>query len=346
MQLEDIGWGDPFRSDFSPYEKKGLAPGRVASSLRGAYLLWTADGDVEAPARQQLLRNPDTRPCTGDWVAYRKEPALIEATLPRRTKLSRKAIGEATSEQVLAANIDVLFIVTGLDRDYNPRRLERYMAIAWDSGADPVITLNKADLCEDPEARLEETRAVAGAAEIILTSAEGEPGVSAMRPFLEPGKTAALIGSSGVGKSALTNRLLGYDRREVGDVRAGDGRGRHTTVGRELVRAPEGWIFMDLPGIREVQPWSESGVEEAFDDVEALVRQCRFSDCKHDTEPGCAIRPALETGELEEARYQNYLKVQEETARLSRRKAELAAIEDKKSLRRVHKRFKKTPKRR
>lgn len=346
MNLASIGWGEPFASAFQPFAQRGLAAGRVASSLRGAYILWAEAGEVEAPARRKILKDADTRPCAGDWVAFRADPPLIEATLPRRSKISRKAPGEATAEQILAANIDVLFIVAGLDRDYNPRRLERYMAIAWDSGARPVIVLNKTDLCDDVAARVSETREVAGGAAVLSTSAVSDQGIEEMRALLAPGATAALIGSSGVGKSALTNRLLGFERREVGEVREGDGRGRHTTVGRELVLAPQGWILMDLPGIREVQPWSETGVEEAFEDIEALVLACRFSDCKHETEPGCSVREALDSGNLDPARYANYVKVQEEAAALGRRKSELAEIENKRNLRRVHKAFRKTPKRR
>lgn len=346
LDLKAIGWGEPFVSAFAPYQERGFSAGRVAATMRGSYLLWTEQGEVEAPARRKILRSADTKPCAGDWAAFRGEPALIEAILPRRSKLSRKAAGEVTAEQVLAANIDVLFIVAGLDRDYNPRRLERYMAIAWDSGARPVIVLNKADLREDAEELMRRTQEVAGGAEILTTSAATGQGVEAMRALLKPGATAALIGSSGVGKSALTNSLLGCERREVGAVREADGRGRHTTVGRELVLAPEGWVLLDLPGIREVQPWSEAGVEEAFDDIEALIRACRFSDCRHETEPGCAVREAMESGGLDEARYANYCKVQQEAAALGRRKSELAAMENKKNLRRIQKAFRKTPKRR
>ncbi len=347
MNLEAIGWGEPFASAFEPYRAKQLAPGRIASSLRGAYLVWTEEGEVEAPARAKLIRGgTETRPCTGDWVALRTDSPLIEATLPRRTKLSRKAPGEPTVEQILAANIDTVFIVAGLDRDYNPRRIERYMAIAWDSGARPVVVLNKADLCADTEGRVAETRALAGDADVVLASAHTGDGIQALKERLRPARTAVFIGSSGVGKSALTNVLLGYDLRAVAATRDADGRGRHTTVGRELILAPQGWLLMDLPGIREVQAWGDTGLEEAFDDVEELIAACRFSDCKHGGEPGCAVREALADGALDRARYRNYLAVQQERATLARRRAEREGMESNRRLRQSRNKPRKPSKRR
>lgn len=347
MTLDSLGWQDFFEQAWRERwaTESGCVPGRIASALRGAYVVWTADGEIEAKARGKLVRSPETRPVTGDWVVLCGTPLSVQAVLPRRTKVSRKAPGEKTVEQLLAANLDVLFIVTGLDRDFNLRRLERYLTVAWESGAQPVVVLNKADVCDEADERVKETRRIAGEAPVVLTSAETGDGVDELRRFLSPGRTAALIGSSGVGKSALTNRIFGTDLREVGAVREADGRGRHTTVGREIVRAPDGWLLMDLPGIREIEPWSDEGVEQAFEDVEELVAACRFNDCSHTSEPGCAIREALESGELDAERWENYQRLQQGLEKLDGRQKELQQAQNRRNVRASHRAFRKTPKR-
>jgi len=336
-RLADIGWNDFFQQAWDEqFADSDLIPARIASSLRGAFILWTEEREVEAPARPKLFRRAGSKLCTGDWVALRQDPLVVEAGLPRRTKVARKASGLDTAEQVLGANVDVLFLVQGLDRDFNMRRLERYMSIAWDSGADPVVVLNKADLCNDLDARVAEATEIAKGAPVVPTAALSGEGVDVLLGFLNPGKTAALIGSSGVGKSELTNRLAGGAIREVGAVREADGRGRHTTVGRELIQTPQGWLLMDLPGIREVQPSGEGGMEQTFPDVEALLGQCRFADCSHQGEPGCAIREALSSGELDRSRYENYLKVQRDLDVLNQRKDARLAGEAKQRMRKIH----------
>lgn len=343
MTLESLGWSDFFEQAWRERyaDETGCIPGRIASSLRGAYIVWTADGEIEAKARGKLVRSPATRPVTGDWVALCGSPSTVQAVLPRRTKVSRKAPGEKTVEQLLAANLDVLFIVTGLDRDFNLRRLERYLAVAWEGGAQPVVVLNKADVCDEADERVAETRRIAGEAPVVLTSAETGVGLDELRRFLAPGKTAALIGSSGVGKSALTNRLFGAELRAVGALRESDGRGRHTTVGREIVRAPDGWLLMDLPGIREVEPWSDEGFEQTFEDVEQLIAACRFRDCSHGSEPGCAVREALQAGELDADRWQSYQRLQQGLRQLDVRQKELKQTEQRRNVRA----FRRTPKR-
>ena len=347
MTLESIGWDDRFEAIWqADFAAPGLEPARIASSLRGAFILWTARGDVEAPARPKLIRRAESKPCTGDWVALRTDPPVVEAVLPRKTRVARKASGAQTVEQVLGANVDVLFLVTGLDRDFNIRRVERYLSIARESGARPVIVLNKADICPELDRRLAEIAEIAGDTLTLNVSAKTGEGVDAMLELLEPGKTAALIGSSGVGKSALTNRLLGHELREVGDLRESDQRGRHTTVGRELLRAPAGWLLMDLPGIREVQPIADAGIEETFSDIEELMAQCRFRDCSHSGEPGCALQEALDSGALDRARYANYRQMQEEVAILERMQSARAAGEAKKEMRRIHKERRRTSKKR
>jgi ribosome biogenesis GTPase / thiamine phosphate phosphatase len=338
LPLAEIGFDDFFaeawaREGFGP----GLEPARIASALRGAYLLWTAAGPIEAPAKPKLIRRVETRPCTGDWVALSRSPPTVEHLLPRRTCVIRKAPGAQTADQALGANVDTLFLVQGLDRDFNVRRLERYLAVARDSGARPVVVLNKADLCEDLGARVAESMAVAGDAAVLTVSAATGAGMDQIRSLLTPGRTAALIGSSGVGKSALTNRLLGGEVREVGAVRDSDGRGRHTTVGRELIRAPEGWLMMDLPGIREVQPTAEEGVEQTFADVEDAIARCRFANCSHEREPGCAVRDALASGALAPGRWSNYLRMKQELGILAARRDERHAGAAKQAMRRLHK---------
>ena len=336
-QLAEIGWDSFFQQAWDElFADSGLTPARISSSLRGAFILWTADGEVEAPARPKLFRRAGSKLCTGDWVALRTDPLVVEAGLPRKTKVARKAPGTETVEQVLGANVDVLFLVQGLDRDFNVRRIERYMTIAWDSGAQPVIVLNKADLCNDIAARVAEATEAGKGAPVVPVCALTGQGVDELLSYLTPGKTAALIGSSGVGKSELTNRLAGGDIREVGAVREADGRGRHTTVGRELIQTPQGWLLMDLPGIREVQPSSEGGVEQTFPEVEALIAQCKFSNCSHKNEPGCAIRAGLASGELERSRYENYCKVQRDLAVLSQKKDDRQAGEAKQQMRKIH----------
>ncbi len=347
MKLEDIGW----KAFFSEYwEKefagKNLIPGRVATAHRGFYTVWTEQGAVEAPARGKLIRDVSTRPVTGDWVAMEMNPPAVQNLLPRRTAVVRKAPGEETVRQVLGANVDTLFLVSGLDRDFNLRRIERFLVIAHQSGAQPVIVLNKADVTAEAESLLERTREIAHDAPVVLTSALEGQGIDQLEHYLRPGETAAFIGSSGVGKSHLTNRLLGTEQRAIGEVRESDGRGRHTTVGRDLMIAPGGWLLMDVPGIREVQAWGEERVEDTFADVESLIEQCRFRDCSHRSEPGCAVRQALDGGELSSERYANYRKMQQECKKLSERRDERAALDEKRNLRKVHKSNRDAPKKR
>ena len=345
MNLREIGWDDRLEEIWkAEYAGRDMAPGRISSSLRGAFVVWTEQGEIEAPARPKLIRRVESKPCTGDWVAMRTNPPVVEAVLPRKTRVARKASGAQTVEQVLGANVDVLFLVTGLDRDFNIRRVERYLAIARESGARPVIVLNKADICPELDQRMAEIEEIAGEALILPLSAKTGAGVERMRALLEPGKTAALIGSSGVGKSALTNQLLGYELRAVGALRESDQKGKHTTVGRELLRAADGWLLMDLPGIREVQPMADAGMEETFSDIEELMSQCRFRDCTHSSEPGCALRAALESGELDRARYTNDTRMKGEIALLERMKDARAAGGAKKERRRIHKEQRRAPK--
>jgi ribosome biogenesis GTPase / thiamine phosphate phosphatase len=263
-------------------------------------------------------------PVVGDWVAIAPRPgegrATIHALLDRASFFSRKAAGRTVKEQVLAANIDTALIVMALDHDFNIRRLERYLTLAWGSGVQPIVALNKADVCEALAERTAEAQEAAIGVPVLDMSAETGEGVESLGALLAPGKTAALMGSSGVGKSTLINRLLGAEHMATGAIRADDQRGRHTTTHRELVILPGGALLIDSPGMREVGLWGdEEDLDAAFSDIEELADGCRFSDCRHGEEPGCAVRAALQEGSLDEGRYESWRKLQKELAFLSRR---------------------------
>jgi ribosome biogenesis GTPase / thiamine phosphate phosphatase len=317
--LERLGWNDEIARTFEA-DAAGLEPGRVAVQHRGVWEVVTERGEVlvEVTGRLHHAADPGALPVVGDWVGLRD--GLIDAVLPRASKFSRKTPWTEVSEQVLVANVDVVFLVMGLDeRDFNVRRLERYLTTAWEGGATPVIVLNKADLASDLDQQLGETETVAFGVPIHPVSAETGEGVDDLRRHLAGNRTVALLGSSGVGKSSLINRLLGEEHFTIGDVRS-DGRGRHTTTHRELVPVPGGGVIIDTPGLRELQLWeTDGGLDQAFVDVAEVIAQCRFSDCAHRTEPDCAIKAALADGSLTEERWESYQKLQRELARLERK---------------------------
>lgn len=324
MDLAALGWNEIFATAFAEHARAGLVPARVALEHKHAYVLLAESGELAGEVRGRLLKDRDASrlPAVGDWVAVALQPgghrAHIHAVLPRRSWFSRRAPGERAEEQVVAANLDTVFLVSGLDADLNPRRIERYLALARGSGADPVIILNKADLCADVAGRVEEVRAVAGGAAVHAVSAHAGAGLEALAPYLQFGHTVALLGSSGVGKSTLVNRLLGVARQEVRDVRADD-RGRHTTTRRELISLPGGALLIDTPGMRELQLWSHAaeGLLAVFPEIVALAGHCRFRNCRHAAEPGCAVRAALAEGTLAPERFHSFLKL----------RAELEAVE-------------------
>jgi ribosome biogenesis GTPase len=335
MQLQDLGWSSLFESQLAT-APEGI-PGRVASANHGRFLVWTATddagtGEVDASVTGVLRKSGALWPAVGDWVILRPDAPVIDRVLNRQTKLSRKQPEREIREQVLAANIDVLFIVSGLDRDYNPRRIERFLVMAKESGARPVVLLNKADLAAELNLDLAEIVAtvqlLSPAITVLPISARSDENLDAIPAQLAQGQTAALIGSSGVGKSTILNRLLGDERQATNEVRASDSRGRHTTTTRQLFRMPGGWLLMDLPGLREVQLWASGdpasagsstggggNLEASFDDIQALAQNCRFRDCTHNAEPGCAVTSA----HLDPARLANYQKMQKELAHLERK---------------------------
>ena len=336
MFLESLGADASVHSVFQPYAARGLVLARVASSQRDHYQLFTTAGEVAAEASGALwYRTPDRAgmPVTGDWVAARAEGlyAIVEAVLPRKTVFSRRAAGRRDEEQPVAANIDLVFLVCGLDGDFNLRRLERYLTLAAEAGAQAVVVLNKTDLCPDVEARTAETAAVARGIPIVATTTTTPGGVDELREFLAYGRTVALLGSSGVGKSAIVNCLLGEWRLPTNEVRASDSRGRHTTTRRELIPLAGGGAVIDTPGMRELQLWAgEDSVDRTFDDIAEFASRCRFRDCSHSGEKGCAVAAALADGMVSAERWKSYRKLIGEARRHEEKSDRLAAAERKK----------------
>ncbi len=324
--LQQIGWDGGWAAAFEPHRAAGLVPARVAVQHRGAYDLIAAGGEIRAAGSQQLVRDREL-PVVGDWVGYDPVGGLVEVVLPRRTSISRKEVWQAVREQVLAANMDIAFLVQALPLDFNLRRLERYLAMAWESGADPVVLLTKTDLVDDVEPFLAgvETVTLGACPALALSSKTGER-LDEIRPFFAGNKTAVLLGSSGAGKSTLVNALAGEELLKTAEVRADDQRGRHTTTRRELILLPGGGVVLDTPGIRELQLW-EADLEQVFSEIDELAAHCRFDDCAHDQEPGCAVREALAEGRLTRARFEAYLKLQREQAALDVRRNALARRE-------------------
>lgn len=335
--LEELGWRTHLDAELEDHP--GTIPGRIAVEHRSAYVVLSDHGEVWAQTSGRL-RHHSARaalPAVGDWVACRVNPgeskATITAVLPRWSKFSRQEAGMDTDEQVLAANIDLVWITQALDRDLNPRRLERYLAMTWAGGADPVIVLTKADTCDDPEAaRASLGAAGAGAAVYITSSVTGE-GIDELAALLRPGRTIALLGSSGVGKSTLVNSLAGTGIMKTAALRP-DGRGRHTTTHRELLLIPGRGLIVDTPGMRELQLWDDAGsIDTTFDDIATLAEDCRFRDCVHATEPGCAVTAAVDNGRLGRDRLQSYHKLQRELRHLALKRDQRAAAEERRKMR-------------
>lgn len=327
-----LGWDGGWASAFAPHAASGLIPGRVVAAHRDAWrvALVSGDSDAELSGRFRFAAlGPGDLPAVGDWVAVtRSHPALVSAVLPRRTSFGRNRLdGQATAEQVLAANVDVALVVTGLDGDFNLRRLERYLAVAWSGGTTPVIVLNKADAVGDPDGARFAAASVAPGVDVRLTSAlEGDGVAELARDHLVPGRTAVVLGSSGAGKSTLLNALLGEERAPTGAVRADDARGRHTTTHRELHRLPGGGLLIDTPGIRSLGvAGADDGLAPAFADVADIAAECRFADCHHESEPGCAVRSALADGRLSHERFASHRKLEREAAHVARQGDRLLA---------------------
>lgn len=337
-----LGWSAALADAFAPHAADDLVPGRVALEHTHIYRVVTADGELLARVSGRLRHRAASRvdfPAVGDWVAVERAAhggdARIRAVLPRFSRFSRRAAGDPTEEQIVAANIDTVFLVSGLDGEFNPRRIERYLLVAAESGATPVIVLNKADLVEAPEAMAEAVRRSAPGVAVHAVSCRVPDTLRALRAHLGSGRTGALLGSSGVGKSSIVNQLIGRELLRTRDVRESDSRGRHTSTARQLVVLPDdGGILIDTPGMRELQLW-ETGdaLAGTFADIDALAAQCRFRDCSHRHEPGCAVRSAAESGELAPGRLESYQKLREEQAFQARQQDQRALIEEKRQAR-------------
>ncbi|MDY6784935.1 MAG: ribosome small subunit-dependent GTPase A [Cyanobacteriota bacterium] len=353
MNLDQLGWNDFFASHFAQSSSCGSCAGRVVCVQKNAVLLHTESGEYWATLTGKLRylasRSADL-PAIGDWVVCQvlagEQRALVQAILPRKSQFSRQAPGKATDEQIIAANLDTVFLVVGLDGDFNLRRIERYLIQIWESGASPVILLNKADLCEDIEQRKAEVAAIAIGVPLYAISAANQQGLDPLTPHLAPGKTVALVGSSGVGKSTLTNRLLGHQRQAVREVRRGDSHGRHVTTYRELICLPSGGLLIDTPGMREFQLWqANEGLSETFAEIEILTAQCRFRNCQHESEPGCAVQQAIAEGMLSPKRWRNYQKLNRERQYTSAKQDRQSYLAQKEKWKKIHRILRKKQKR-
>jgi ribosome biogenesis GTPase / thiamine phosphate phosphatase len=349
--LQDLGWNEDFAYAFSRQADGLHAPGRVATQRGPVLTVLTERGPAKAQIAGRLKHRAATAadlPAVGDWVVVSERPdegaATIHGVLPRRSTFVRKEAGVITEEQVLAANVDTVFVMTSLNADLNLRRLERYLTLSWESGATPVVVLTKSDVCDDVAGSVSAAEQVAIGVAVHAVSAVTGDGMEALAAYLERGRTVALLGSSGVGKSTLVNRLMDEEVQTVRQIRSDD-KGRHTTTHRELLVVPGGGLLIDTPGMREMQLWeADDGLGDAFPDVEAFASRCRFSDCQHDSEPGCAVKEAMESGELSSLRYASYVKLQRELMYLERKRNARLAAEETRRWKVMHKSMRRNPK--
>lgn len=335
LDLEKLGWSSYFEESYKKFENENTCPGRIASENRGLYSVYTKYGKLMAEVSGKLRYIDSEFPSVGDWVVVNPRPnegyGTIYNVLPRKSKFSRTASGENPfKEQVVASNVDIVFVVTALNQNFNIRRIERYLTTAWDSGANPVVILSKADLCADYKAKLYEVENSAAGVPIHAISAVTGYGLDALDKYLKMGKTTVLLGSSGVGKSTLVNLLMGEKVQEVNEINYENGKGRHTTTSRQMILLPSGAILIDTPGMRALQLWDGSeGLGDVFEDIEELAKECRFADCSHKNEPGCAVRKAVEDGTILPERLESYLKLQRELMYCEKKQMHIQKMQEK-----------------
>lgn len=344
LVLQAYGWNQSWEELRSDLGLTDRVIGRVILEHKRLYRVITEQGEVLASVSGRMNYEVTERshfPCVGDWVVMtvtEDGKGLIHNILPRKSSFSRKSVGRIPEEQIVATNIDTVFLVLALNQDFNIRRLERYLVMVWESGANPVILLNKADLCEDLTVKQKEVELISLGVPIHIVSVETGMGLDLLQNYIHVGKTIALLGSSGVGKSSLVNRWLGKNKQITQTIRSGDDRGRHTTTYRELILLPQGGCMIDTPGMRELQLWeAPSGLNEAFADIEALGNLCKFTDCQHQKEQGCAVQQALREGKLDQERYQHFLKLQRELAFLARKKNKRIQSANKQKMKQIKK---------
>ena len=319
MELTKLGWNAERDGQFAPHAAKGFVPARVAVEDKHFYRVWTADAELSAQVTGKFIHESRTDhsklPKVGDWVAVKlvpnEEKATIQAILPRRTSITRKMTGRETAAQILATNVEIVFLVTAADSTFNAARLERMLVMAHESGARPVVILNKIDLCDDLDAKLAEVQRAAGEALVLAVCALTGKGMKKVAALIKPGDTVVFIGTSGVGKSSLINHLYGEDLMPTVEVRASDAKGRHTTTWREMIFLPKGGVVIDTPGMREFHLWDAAqGAKDAFPEIEALALTCHFTNCSHAQEKNCAVLAALAAGTLPRERYESFVKLQ------------------------------------
>lgn len=340
-ELYKIGWNEEWQSKAD--RNSSLIPGRIIVEHKRLYRIFTSYGvllgEVSGKFRHEAAVREDY-PAVGDWVMVspyvEEEKAIIHEILPRTSKFSRKMAGETAGEQIVAVNVDVVFLVMALNQDFNLRRLERYLLTAWESGANPVIILSKSDLCENAAEKIQETESVAMGVPIIACSVVSEEGLEQLLTHIHPETTVAVMGSSGVGKSSIINYLLGEEKMVTSDIRLDDGKGKHTTTHRELFVLPHGGVIIDTPGMRELQLWeSDDGMVQGFQDIEALAERCQFRDCLHENEPNCAVRQAIEDGTLPKERLTSFRKLQKELAYIERKSNKRDQLLEKKKWKKI-----------
>ncbi|MGV3666100.1 MAG: ribosome small subunit-dependent GTPase A [Leptospira bouyouniensis] len=345
MQLSDLGWSSFFELNFEKYKNEGFLAMRIIRENREKYIACGEFGEFSCEVSGTFRFHAKSKsqfPAVGDWVVTsvitNERKAIIQAVLPRKSGFSRKVAGHITEEQVIAANIDIVFIITGLDLNYNLRRIERFLSIAWESKALPVILLNKADLCPEAELRKIEVESVAIGVDVYTVSATQNVGIDILKQYIQKGKTIAFLGSSGVGKSTIINSLLGKEQLKVNDVSELGSRGRHTTTYRELFILSNGGMIIDTPGMRELQVWGEDeGLKHVFDDIEKLSLSCRYRNCSHQNEPDCAVQIAISEGTLDPKRLESFLKMKREFEYLQDRQTMKASAIEKANWKRISK---------